>query len=105
MRPTLRAPGYDSLKQENDKLLSNLGFNFNLRRYTMGSAMGGADLSGVGVGRCRLTASKPVLKAPLLSALEAEIWTNRFQALLSTATCAATSGACGSRSSSTPRRC
>jgi len=38
----------------------------------------GTDL----VGRCRLTVSKLVLKAPMVSALEAKIWMKRFQTLL-----------------------
>jgi len=35
---TLKAHGSISLKLENGKLLSNFGFNFNLRRYTEGRA-------------------------------------------------------------------
>ena len=34
MKPTLKAPGSKRLKLEHEKLLSNVGFNFNLRRYT-----------------------------------------------------------------------
>jgi len=33
MKPTLIAPGSKRLKLKYDKLLSNLAFNFNLRRY------------------------------------------------------------------------
>jgi len=40
--------------------------------------------------RCRLTPSKPVLKASMVSALEAKKMLNCFQILLSNSTCAAT---------------
>jgi hypothetical protein len=68
------------------KLLSSIAFNINLRRYkkdpeneqTRGFTMQ-ADISvayttsafalDAKVERCRLTISKPVLKAPLVSAL------------------------------------
>jgi len=35
MKPTLKAPGSKRLKLEHEKLLSNVGFNFNLRRYNV----------------------------------------------------------------------
>jgi len=44
-------------------LLSSITFKFNLRRYNKEAL--------ATVGRCRLTVSKPVLKAPTVSALEA----------------------------------
>ena len=33
IKPTLKAPGTKRLKLNNDKLLSNFAFKFNLRRY------------------------------------------------------------------------
>ena len=50
-----------------------------------------AFYGGVEVGRCRLTVSEPVLKAPMVSALETLISINCIQRLLSISTCAATS--------------
>jgi len=38
MKPTLRPPISKLLKLEHEKVLSNCGFKFNLRRYTMGAA-------------------------------------------------------------------
>ena len=38
IKPTLKAPGSERLKLRHDKLPSNLAFNFNLRRYTVGAA-------------------------------------------------------------------
>ena len=59
-----------------DGPLSNVAFNFNLRRYSL-VALVAAKLSGrpvlVEVGRCRLTLSKLELKARLVSALETEL--------------------------------
>ena len=40
MKPTLKAPVYKSLQLQYDELLSNLGFKFNVRRYSKGG--GGA---------------------------------------------------------------
>jgi len=34
IKPMLKPPGSERLKLEHLKLLSNFGFNFNLRRYT-----------------------------------------------------------------------
>ena len=36
MKPKLKPPGTKRLKLEYDGLLSNFGFKFNLRRYTVG---------------------------------------------------------------------
>jgi len=36
MKHTLKAPGSKRLKLGYEKLLSNFGFNFNLRRYSLG---------------------------------------------------------------------
>ena len=60
-----------------DEPLSNVAFNFNVRRYTL-VLHGGlpSDTSvTLNVGRCRLPVSKPVLKAPRVSeySLEARI--------------------------------
>jgi hypothetical protein len=48
-----------------DEPLSNVAFNFNLRRYTAGGLM-----VAITVRRCKSTASNPELKACLVSALE-----------------------------------
>jgi hypothetical protein len=53
------------LKLQYGEPLSNFGFNFNLRRYTLAPELL--------VGRCRLTVPKPELKARLVSALETKI--------------------------------
>jgi hypothetical protein len=73
------------LKLKCDEPLSNFAFNFNLRRYTKVPAAKSPKaiaklrkqvrktkdvLSANQVGRCRLTVSKPELKARLVSALE-----------------------------------
>jgi len=34
IKPMLKAPGTERLKLKHEKLLSNFGFKFNLRRYT-----------------------------------------------------------------------
>jgi hypothetical protein len=60
------------LKLEYDKLLSSVAFNLSLRRYNEVNVIESARLADE-VGRCRFTVSKPVLKAPTVSALEAEI--------------------------------
>jgi len=49
------------------------------------------------VGRCRLTVSKPVLKPPVVSGLEARKAMNRFQILLSFSACGGTRSYCTSR--------
>jgi len=66
MKPVLKAPGTKRLKLECDEPLSNLAFDFNLRRYIKVNR-GLAPVPGQGevfvhnVGRCNL---KPELKAP-----------------------------------------
>jgi hypothetical protein len=42
------------------------------------------------VGWCRLTVPKPVLKAPVISAIETIIWMKWFELTLSNSACAAT---------------
>jgi hypothetical protein len=55
-------------------LLSNLAFKFNLRRYTQAADFDQPLAAwNTSVGRCRLTVSKPELKARLASTLETEI--------------------------------
>jgi len=86
------------LKLKCDKPLSNVAFNFNLRRcieavVVQVAAPPPPDLPAsiasdswpppYKVGRCRLPVSEPELKARLISALEAKMWMNRFQTLLS----------------------
>jgi hypothetical protein len=84
------APGVcnQRLKLKCDEPLSNGAFNFNLRRYNSGGHASVAILGrsgrskqvhaasiadGSAVGRCRLSVSKPELKARLVSALETNI--------------------------------
>jgi len=71
---------FQRLKLKCDEALTNFAFNFNLRRYCWAYATFEEDCVARGVtpdhgvaaeiGRCRLTVSKPVLKAPMVSALE-----------------------------------
>jgi hypothetical protein len=86
------------LKLKYDEPLSNVAFNFNLRRYSKASFEAAAHIarkaaeaaaadtankhaeyerlnSALKVGRCRLTVSKPesTLKARLISALETKM--------------------------------
>ena len=75
------------MKLKYDTLLSNFAFNFNLRHYIKEDDKGAAArfkplqldfkacmfVAMAKVGRCRLTVSKPELKARLVSALEAII--------------------------------
>ena len=56
---------FQRLKLKCGELLSIFAFNFNLRRYTKEVI--------TKVGRCRLTVTKPVLKAPMVSALDTKI--------------------------------
>ena len=68
IKPTLKAPGTQRLKLKYDKLLSSFAFNFNLRRYNTESDhlfhlnYAVTLFNASEVGRCRFTASKPVLK-------------------------------------------
>jgi len=65
IKPTLQAPGTERLKLKCDILLSILlqfCFQFQLAPLPHGSVEGTLDL----VGRCRLTVSKPALKAKRL---------------------------------------
>jgi hypothetical protein len=66
------------LKLKCDEPLSNVAFNFNLRRYNAAEleAHKAEALNAERrheVGRCRLIASKPELKARLVSALESKM--------------------------------
>jgi hypothetical protein len=65
------------LRLRYDGPVSNFAYNFTLRRYNMGSLQWLSlewNLIGSGngamVGRCRSMVSRPVLKAPMVSALE-----------------------------------
>ena len=64
IKPTLTAPGTKRLKLQYDSLLSNFAFKFNLRRYTMPTAVAVArsfplyTAKSTKVGRCRLTLSR-----------------------------------------------
>jgi hypothetical protein len=57
------------LKLKRDEPLSKFAFKFNLRHY-IGEAKNWMSMT---VGRCRLTVSKPELKARLVSALETKM--------------------------------
>jgi len=70
MNPMLKASGTKRLKLKHEELLSSFAFNFNLRLYIL-NLQSAAGLTALDlVGRCRLTVSNPVLKAPVVSALE-----------------------------------
>ena len=72
IKPMLKAPGTIRLILEYDELLSTSAFKFNLRRYILESALAAnrEHFAGIMARRCRLTVSKPVLKAPMASALD-----------------------------------
>jgi len=74
MTPMLKPPGIERLKLKCDKLVSRFAFNFKLRRYSEGdyevTVPTSASYGRSEVGQCRLTVSKPVLKAPMVSVLE-----------------------------------
>jgi len=72
MKPTSKAPGIKLLKLKYEKSLSNFAFKLNLRRYIEGHFTC-VECGKTPVGRCRLTLSKPVLKAPVVSALDTRI--------------------------------
>jgi hypothetical protein len=67
MKPTLKVPGTERLKLKYDRLLSNLPFKFDLRRYIVAldydeakhasAACRGAHC--IEVGRCKMTLSNP----------------------------------------------
>jgi len=59
MKPKLKPPGSKRLKLEYDGLPSNLGFKFNVRRYT--ERPGGDDANGRAV---QVDPIKPALKPP-----------------------------------------
>ena len=65
IKSLLKGPGINRLKLKYDEPLSNVGFNFNLRRYNEGFP----TVIAV-AGRRRSTVSKPVFKASMVSALE-----------------------------------
>ena len=75
---TMKAPGTERLKLEYDKLLSSFAFKTNMRRYRVVNGAVSAHphptpagrVSYYQVTRCSLTLSNPVLKAPMVSALE-----------------------------------
>jgi len=74
MKPGLKVPRAKRLNLIHDELLSNVAFKFNLRRYTVEQMV--TDHAAVVeqmVGWYKLTVSKPVLKAPMVSALELRI--------------------------------
>jgi hypothetical protein len=85
MKPMLKAPGTKRLKLNYDEALSNFAFKFSLRCYSMAGVKVSTSqydetvkscvhmLCHLLVGRCRLSVSKPALKAPIGPALEAII--------------------------------
>ena len=70
---------FHSLKLTYDELLSTFAFKFNVRRCSPVAARvcataGRPDgVAAPKVGQCRLTVSEPVLKAPMVSALDTRI--------------------------------
>jgi hypothetical protein len=86
MKPTLKTYGPERLKLQHVELLTNFAFKFNLRRYNQVCALllksrGGLVSADEGntAGRCKLTVSKPVLKATVASALETKICCTAFK--------------------------
>jgi len=75
IEPKLKLPGTKRLKLKCDILLSTSAFKFNLRRYGEVRVWDMRTRTMIShlVGRCRLTVSKPMLKAPVVSALETGI--------------------------------
>jgi hypothetical protein len=71
MKPKLKPPGTKHLKLKCDKPPLTFAFKFNLRCYILGAT--GPELAYTVVARCRFTLSKPVLKAHVVSVLEATI--------------------------------
>jgi hypothetical protein len=69
IKPMLKAPGTKRLKRNCHQPPSNFAFKFNRCRSTEELRNAVHEVASV-VGRCRLTVSKPVLKAPMGSALE-----------------------------------
>ena len=64
---TLTAPGTERLKLKYEELLSNIGFKFNLRRYTVAAAAALRDELRLAVGHGRavqVNPMKPKLKPP-----------------------------------------
>jgi hypothetical protein len=66
MEPTMKATGSKRLKVKYDQLLSNVAFNFNLRRYSVAGIIAKTCVAPldrartmIQVGRCRLTLSNP----------------------------------------------
>jgi hypothetical protein len=60
MKSTLKAPGSKRLKLEQEKLLQNFDFKFNLRRHNKGCTNE--------AGRCMLTPGLPLVYPRLASA-------------------------------------
>jgi len=73
IKPAFKAPGSMLLKLRYDGPLSNFAFKFNLRRYIQAEGKALRKAEEDKVGRCRLTVSKTMLKAPMISALETVI--------------------------------
>jgi hypothetical protein len=72
------APGVcnQRLKLKCDEPLSNVAFNFNVRRYNVddqGVETTSEPITAHKVGRCRLIVSKPELKARQVSAIETKV--------------------------------
>ena len=67
IKPTLKAPGTERLKLKYEEQLSNFGFKFKFRRYSMATehpsnvaiALSQEKITLNEVGRCRLTLSNP----------------------------------------------
>jgi hypothetical protein len=62
IKPLLKAPGTKRFKLKTEKLLSNFGFKFSLRRYSSVLAWPEPAVmkeKSFWVGQCRLTLSNP----------------------------------------------
>jgi len=62
MQPTLKAPGAKRLKLNYEGLLSNVAFNFYVRRYILDKLDKAPHVSksyDAKAGRCRLTPANP----------------------------------------------
>ena len=89
VRTRVQSAWFRRLKLKYDKLLSS--FSFNWKVWPCVTASEDLYLASVTkVGWCRLTVSKTVLKAPMVSVLETIMWMNCFQIWLSNSSCGAT---------------
>jgi len=93
IKPTLKAPGTEPMKQKWDELLSNFAFKFKLRLYNQGRR---ADARGAHGTAAQVDHIKLTLKAPGTKRLKRK-YDRSLSTLLSNSPCAATT-----RCASTP---